>query len=228
MSFFAFTLPAYAMTTELDTDASLPVADAAPKVVIPEDLSTDTVSTPSVNDEIQSVVSVDDVVLVPVEEGDVDNGGDVNQPVTNTDDDNAPVQASEGITVTNTSNVNVTTASDTVASDDSDDDTDSNTNSKKKSGSKKSKLKLPQIGGDVMGATIANFQFMGNLAQGMVSEDVKQLQSRLRAEGYFTYPTDTGYFGPITLAAVQAYQAANGIPSTGFVGVLTRTSLNAQ
>ena len=55
---------------------------------------------------------------------------------------------------------------------------------------------------------------------------VKQLQERLRAEGFFTYATSTGYFGPITFAAVQAYQTKHGIPSTGFVGPLTIAELN--
>lgn len=72
----------------------------------------------------------------------------------------------------------------------------------------------------------AKFQFSFNLARGMRGEAVVQLQERLRAAGYFTYPVSTGYFGPITFAAVQAYQAANGIPNTGLVGILTRGALN--
>ncbi len=74
--------------------------------------------------------------------------------------------------------------------------------------------------------TSTNFMFTSNLGYGMRSADVVQLQNRLKMAGYFTYPTSTGYFGPITRAAVKAYQTANGIPSTGFVGVLTRGALN--
>lgn len=79
--------------------------------------------------------------------------------------------------------------------------------------------------GQVLGeSTVA---FNANLSQGMQSEEVRQLQERLRAEGFFTHPTSTGYFGPITLAAVKAYQTAKGIPFvTGFVGPLTRAELN--
>lgn len=63
----------------------------------------------------------------------------------------------------------------------------------------------------------------------MANADVMELQKRLRVAGYFTFPTDTGYFGPITFAAVKAYQQAH--PNeigyvTGFVGPLTRAVLN--
>lgn len=75
-------------------------------------------------------------------------------------------------------------------------------------------------------APVEKFVFMVDLRIGMRSSEVMELQKRLRAEGYFTFPTDTGYFGPITLAAVKAYQAANGVPATGFCGPLTRAALN--
>ncbi len=78
--------------------------------------------------------------------------------------------------------------------------------------------------GKVLGAS--TFQFTSNLRKGMSSDAVKQLQERLRAEGFFTYATSTGYFGPITFAAVQAYQTAHKLPSTGFVGPLTIAELN--
>jgi hypothetical protein len=79
--------------------------------------------------------------------------------------------------------------------------------------------------GQVLGAS--DFQFTVNLRVGSRGNDVVELQKRLRAEGFFTYPTDTGYFGPITKAAVIAYQKAHGIvPAWGFVGPLTRAELN--
>jgi len=78
--------------------------------------------------------------------------------------------------------------------------------------------------GKVLGAS--TFAFTSHLRKGASSDAVKQLQERLRAEGHFTYATSTGYFGPITFAAVQAYQAKHGIPSTGFVGPLTIAELN--
>ncbi len=81
--------------------------------------------------------------------------------------------------------------------------------------------------GIVLGAT--DFKFLNDLSIGMQSNDVMELQKRLRAEGFFTFPTDTGYFGPITFAAAKAYQEAhfNQIGYvTGFVGPLTRAVLN--
>ena len=71
-------------------------------------------------------------------------------------------------------------------------------------------------------------QFVNNLSQGMTSNEVKQLQEALRAKGFFTFRTSTGFFGPITLAAVKAFQSSKGIPETGFVGPLTRAALNAS
>ncbi len=78
--------------------------------------------------------------------------------------------------------------------------------------------------GQVLGAS--TYAFNVNLSQDVQNDEVKQLQEALRAAGFFTFHTSTGYFGPITLAAVKAFQTANGIPATGFVGPLTRAALN--
>ena len=77
-----------------------------------------------------------------------------------------------------------------------------------------------------MGAS--TYAFNSDLKLGMSGEDVRQLQERLRAEGFFTFHTSTGYFGPITLAAVKAYQTAHPEIGfvTGYVGTLTRAILN--
>jgi hypothetical protein len=64
-----------------------------------------------------------------------------------------------------------------------------------------------------------------DLTVGMTSQDVMELQTRLKAEGYFTANV-TGYFGPITRSAVMAYQSAHGISATGYVGPVTRAMLN--
>jgi len=63
--------------------------------------------------------------------------------------------------------------------------------------------------------------FSTNLKLGMRTADVKMLQEKLGV-------SNTGYFGPLTLAAVKTFQAANGVPATGFVGELTRAKLNAK
>lgn len=80
------------------------------------------------------------------------------------------------------------------------------------------------VTGKVLGAS--TFKFSSYLGQGASSDSVKQLQERLRTEGHFTFVTSTGYFGPITLAAVKSYQKAHGIIATGFVGPLTTAELN--
>jgi peptidoglycan hydrolase-like protein with peptidoglycan-binding domain len=73
--------------------------------------------------------------------------------------------------------------------------------------------------------TGGGYFFETDLSMGMTSQDVMELQSRLASEGYFQ-AAPTGYFGPITFAAVQSYQAAHGISATGYVGPLTRAELN--
>jgi len=55
--------------------------------------------------------------------------------------------------------------------------------------------------------------------------DVTRLQTLLIAKGYLN-TTASGYFGALTLAAVKKYQVASGVDATGYVGPLTRTSIN--
>ena len=69
--------------------------------------------------------------------------------------------------------------------------------------------------------TTTTATFSSDLSLGMTSNDVKNLQVRLGVT------PATGYFGPITLAAVKAYQASKGISTTGYVGPLTRAALNS-
>ncbi len=69
--------------------------------------------------------------------------------------------------------------------------------------------------------TTTTATFSTDLSQGMTSNDVKNLQARLGV-------SQTGYFGPLTLAAVKAYQASKNIPATGYVGPLTRAALNSS
>ncbi len=79
--------------------------------------------------------------------------------------------------------------------------------------------------GRVLGESI--YFFAKNIRSGAQGADVIALQEFLRTEGLFTASTNTGHFGPLTLAAVKAYQAKNGLPVTGFVGEMTRAKLNA-
>lgn len=85
-------------------------------------------------------------------------------------------------------------------------------------------------------ATVASAQgymFNSNLTVGSTGPDVVALQDRLIAAGnsipaIASGAAAKGYFGSQTRAAVMAYQAARGIPSTGFVGPLTRGALNGS
>lgn len=73
--------------------------------------------------------------------------------------------------------------------------------------------------------------FNTNLTVGSTGADVVALQTALMSAGYnipaiASGAASKGYFGSQTQAAVKAYQAARSIPSTGFVGPLTRAALN--
>jgi peptidoglycan hydrolase-like protein with peptidoglycan-binding domain len=80
-------------------------------------------------------------------------------------------------------------------------------------------------------ASIAGASFMTNLSVGSTGADVSALQTWLISKG-FSIPSiasgaaTPGYFGQQTKAAVVAYQASVGLPNTGFVGPLTRATLN--
>ena len=77
-------------------------------------------------------------------------------------------------------------------------------------------------------ASIAGAEFTQNLTVGSRGDDVTTLQSWLISNGYLTIAAPTGYFGPLTKAAVAAYQSAKGItPAVGYFGPITRGSLNA-
>ncbi len=72
---------------------------------------------------------------------------------------------------------------------------------------------------------VSTFNFNSDLRSGISGDDVRQLQTQLKAQGLFNGPI-TGTFGPLTLQAVKAFQLANKLPQTGFVGPLTRAALN--
>jgi peptidoglycan hydrolase-like protein with peptidoglycan-binding domain len=83
-----------------------------------------------------------------------------------------------------------------------------------------------------MMAGAQGYTFNTNLTVGSTGADVVALQTWLMAQNYsipaLSAGTAKGYFGSQTKAAVVAYQAANGIPNTGFVGPLTRAAINAR
>ncbi len=71
------------------------------------------------------------------------------------------------------------------------------------------------------------YVFNRDLKFGLRSASVRDLQTVLSTMPDI-YPEGqiTGYFGPLTLAAVKRFQTKYGIPATGFVGPLTRAKLN--
>jgi hypothetical protein len=79
--------------------------------------------------------------------------------------------------------------------------------------------------GQVLGATA--FNFTKDLKLGSQGDDVTELQNRLTQEGVYSGPI-TGYFGPLTVAGVKAYQAKHGISQVGTVGPMTRAQLNSS
>jgi len=76
-------------------------------------------------------------------------------------------------------------------------------------------------------ASAACVSLSSDLAQGSQNSSVTALQGYLAASGYLSV-APTGYFGSLTFAAVKNYQSAQGINNTGYVGPLTRASLQAM
>jgi peptidoglycan hydrolase-like protein with peptidoglycan-binding domain len=66
---------------------------------------------------------------------------------------------------------------------------------------------------------------MGMTTQGVSDPDVTALQNRLKADGLYSTAV-TGYFGPYTKSAVEAYQKKHSLSAIGVVGPSTRDLLN--
>ncbi len=72
--------------------------------------------------------------------------------------------------------------------------------------------------------------FKKDLYYGMKAEEVKCLQVFLANLGDDIYPEKliTGYYGPLTMAAVKRFQAKYNLPQTGYFGPLTRLKANQE
>jgi peptidoglycan hydrolase-like protein with peptidoglycan-binding domain len=69
--------------------------------------------------------------------------------------------------------------------------------------------------------------FITIIKKGARGEDVRQLQTRLRDQGFFPPNVQsTGWYGPITRAAVETFQKVYALPITGLVDEATRALLN--
>jgi peptidoglycan hydrolase-like protein with peptidoglycan-binding domain len=71
------------------------------------------------------------------------------------------------------------------------------------------------------------YVFASIIKQGERGEEVRQLQTRLRDQGFFPYDVpSTGWYGPITRVAVETFQKVYALPITGLVDEATRALLN--
>lgn len=66
-----------------------------------------------------------------------------------------------------------------------------------------------------------------NLRIGQTDSSITALQTYLNSRGYLNH-VPTGYFGGLTYTAVVNFQANAGLPATGFVGPLTRATIQSQ
>ncbi len=72
---------------------------------------------------------------------------------------------------------------------------------------------------------IPGFTFTVTLYSGMRGNNVTELQTILSQQGFFS-GVPSGYFGPLTVAAVKKFQAMHGLQQLGVVGPATRAALN--
>ena len=72
-----------------------------------------------------------------------------------------------------------------------------------------------------------NYVFTKKLKYNDRNNEVVQLQTRLRDQGYFPYATpSTGWYGPVTRDAVKLFQKYHNLPESGEVGQQTLETLN--
>ena len=62
---------------------------------------------------------------------------------------------------------------------------------------------------------------------GGTGTQIKHIQQFLIERGFLNIATTTGYFGPVTQAAVMAYQKAHGLPQTGIIDQATFAAMNS-
>ncbi|MEK7579261.1 MAG: peptidoglycan-binding domain-containing protein [Patescibacteria group bacterium] len=82
----------------------------------------------------------------------------------------------------------------------------------------------------LQGGGSACFTFTRDLYEGVSGNDVVQLQNHLKSTGHFPVTVNsTGFYGPITVAAVAAWQSGNGVmPPAGYFGAISRAKYNSM
>lgn len=83
------------------------------------------------------------------------------------------------------------------------------------------------LGIATMNVAHADNQLTADVKMGASGEKVMMLQDFLRAEGHFSAQT-TGYFGPLTEAALKSYQTANGLTPTGTLDNPTLSQIQTE
>ena len=83
-----------------------------------------------------------------------------------------------------------------------------------------------EVSGGSATSKAAGYNFTEFLTIGSENAQVTALQERLSADGFFTGAV-TDYYGSLTQAAVEKFQAAHNIDVYGYVGPATRAALNA-
>lgn len=80
--------------------------------------------------------------------------------------------------------------------------------------------------GAVQATAPSSYTFSVNLTLGSKGADVSALQNILISGGYLKVSAPTGFFGPMTKAALAAWQSANGIsPAVGYFGPKSRAAI---
>ena len=80
------------------------------------------------------------------------------------------------------------------------------------------------------GSVSTGTSITSDLTIGSSGAQVSALQSALVSQGHLVMPAGVamGYFGSLTKAAVMKWQAANGVPATGYFGPISRAKFNAS
>ena len=68
----------------------------------------------------------------------------------------------------------------------------------------------------------------GSFRAGSEGSEVKKLQLRLKSLGYYAQKDCTGFYGPITSAAIKKFQAANGLKVDSIAGKYTIASIYSK
>lgn len=89
---------------------------------------------------------------------------------------------------------------------------------------------MAQLQGLSGGSTASSAAITSDLTVGSSGADVVTLQTALVSQGYLVMPAGVpmGYFGALTKDAVAKWQAAHGVPATGYFGPMSRAAFGGS